>query len=1315
MSKSKAPTKVNIECIGPKKFKITWNGREKYTDQDIEYGYNTRTNKKGGKKKAGGKTFHKDLTGGANSFTFTINAKLYPDNQTKLTSVFATIKAKAKKKSASSSKKATLKISAPNQPNIGTVDTNTATTGNSTTFAWASGKDQTKKGKPQSGYQVQKLRKVGISGKGESYFKTLSGYTWSSSDDYKSFKNNDDLRVQIDETLPDNTAKSVTTIFRVRAVGTGGASGWQYLWHTYGDPAGSENVTVPEVRVDDGSRLIEVNVDYTAKTKANNPIDEIRIMYYIGVPDAGLTFPMAAFNSFTQYGDAFKPVSGTQHIKIALNSVLPLNGCMWVRIDTKHDANNYTYGDVILALIGKAAKPSGVTTGTPDETTHTIPITTITNNCTAPDSFIAVTYIDSEPNSKDSGKVVGIIPHGFTSGSVKCPDWTGKGNHGLSFKAYAGAVYKSTLRDDGVTVYSIAKYEYSATGQFDGDFCEIQIRELDQMADFNGVSDIKIFTSDDKEIDISHFDVVYSDDEDYYIAEIEKNDDYSDMTPHHAVIYYSIMMPDQSSRYMESDSLSKGVDIPAEPTNVQLKQIPTGMQVSWDNNWPSATGVEVAWADHDDALYSTNGPSTYEVLNTSRNMLNVANISAGVIWYVWVRAFVTNAEGNKTYSLWSDVAKLDLASVPDLPYLEMIPESKTVTLEDDFTLRWTYYSEDGQPQDTAKLYELTYDSNNQPVYTDFPNGTTDSEHFTITKEMMAEMGWTTDSVHQICVKVWSTSGKETEYSEPLEVTVTPKPVCAITDISMDFHRIIVGEHDYSGEIIYFDGGDDPTNLNVLAELKVTLEPITVDSAYAKYLGCKINLNETEYDIDWSERADNVYGGEFDYRTGILTSKYDSTGALLPTPVTYYLGTGDLDFVAGTNICYAVLTLGSGEGFTYNNGSITFPDSTYSNGVFTIPDSLYRNGAITPESFTIGTISMKTAEDMVEGYILDELPIKYTVTGAAGTGRTYITIERDGDYPMDRPDGSIDTGADGEIVYQFDYDTDEEQTIDSEDLMDILDDGARYIFRAWVQNSKTEQLSEPVEINFMVLWDEQAMLPDGVVEIDPEYEVAYITPILPEGGRQTDYVDIYRLSGDKPELIYYHALFGQTIVDMYPTIGKRGGYRLVYVTKNGDYIYTDPETGGKITAWLDIYDGAHLNTKFQYIDFGENQLQFKYNVKLTNAWQKSFTQTKYLGGAVQGDWDVATERTISISGNTFDDLEPEVYDILRELGDYEGICHVRTIDGSNFTADVEVTNDTSTFNSLAHQHDISLNITKVDNPVLDGIPYDRWIRENTEVE
>ena len=1334
---TKAPTKLHIECLGPKKYKFTWNRKDNYNDQDIKFGYKTSVTKDG-KTTKNTVTKSKDLGGSTTSYTYTIpdSVHFYPEeykdkngnkkrSNTKLTSVFFEIKAhaKGKNKGNSSTVKESLNIDPPTQPKAFTGE---SSQDNVSIFSWNPGTDKTSKTPacPYSTYEYQSVTKYNISSTKDEYFADLPG--WSSS---TFIKNPKQEGIKYTETLDES--KSLTRAFRVRHCGPAGHSKWDYAHITYATAPRSTNPTiVDKPKTNDERQTIDVTVAFDATSTASHPIDNVYRMYCIGTPTASLGLP--ASPSWQQYGKPYKPVKGSNEARFEINTVLQDDQCLWVRFDTEYKEEKI-YGTPILVLKGMLAAPTINNVSTSD-IYHTINVTA-TNNSAVEDSFLAIVYKDSAPTDEsDSGTIIAVIPHGRTTpivDDIQAPDWTGKEPVGVEVYAVANAEESYDTREDNVRVYTITPKPKVVTknGTFTNGKSSVSF--FSECSRYGNSYDsilrgttVQVYATGNVLLDPNDYTVGY------YINQtsaggsstvtdcgvtITIKSSYSGAAIDKAKVRVVL---DYSDALLESKVVSEGGDIPLAPTNLKLAQVENNgiIQATWKSLWDKANGTELSWSDHEDAWYSTSQPSTFDVSNIKQNKLNISDLSLGVKYYVRARSYKVNSEGNYIYSSYSEIESLSLASAPNIPYLELKPDPANISLEDSFTAQWVYVSTDTTKQATATLYEVeqTEDGN---IYNEIASTMT-AEHITLGPDDIADLGWLEDSTHLLSVTVTSESGETSGYSDPpVPLTIVRKPVATIQSISLVHESVLTNSHVYTGEVVDFSGGyEDPNEYDedhrrLLASFRIIFDPFQSGGSYFKYKGIVATLNDVEYPVTWT--VDDVYGGYFDIVSGILTVTHNSSGQPLATPKTYDLGKIDFDIKLGINRASSIVTIGEGGDFTYSNGTLTFPSSSYSNGSITVNNSLYEDGFISTSSYRVGKLRIVTVDDIFDGDVLKELPMTYDVRGFGNSGGAYIRIQREGDYPTDRPDERVSLGASGEVIFQDYIDKEEEHTITLNDLPGYLDDGATYLFIAVVaiKNGDTiTQMSDPVERRFTVKWTEQAVMPEGIVEIDQEEGIAKITPVLPEGGRQTDHVDIYRLSGDKPELIYANATFGQVYVDPYPTIGKRGGYRLVYITKNGDYVDED-----NTFTWLDITENAHLESKFQYIDFDGNQIEFKYNVSLSNKWNKSFTETKYLGGAIEGDWDVGTSRTIDISGNTFDDIEPEVYELIRDLGDFPGLCHVRTIDGSNFTANIEVSGDNSTYHSLEHQHDISMSITKVDNPEMDGMTLEEWQTATLEEE
>lgn len=342
--------------------------------------------------------------------------------------------------------------------------------------------------------------------------------------------------------------------------------------------------------------------------------------------------------------------------------------------------------------------------------------------------------------------------------------------------------------------------------------------------------------------------------------------------------------------------------------------------------------------------------------------------------------------------------------------------------------------------------------------------------------------------------------------------------------------------------------------------------------------------------------------------------------------------------------------------------------------------------------------------------LTDLPLTVESTGAGEGGKTSVIIERAADYHMIRPDDINFDGYSGETIASITVDGERTVTITQNDLIGRLDDGAPYRLVVLVKDSYGQ--TNYAYLDFDVRWDHQAVMPEAVIEVQQNDYVTFITPTQPQEGYLTgDTCDIYRLSADKPELIYSGAEFGTKYVDPYPTLGEFGGHRIVYKTLNKDYITADNQP-----AWTDydVDDNDVLHVFATIIDFGQDQVILPYNISVSNSWSKDFTETHYLGGAIQGDWRPGVGRKVTVKSVIAIEENPETVEAIRRLSEYTGICHVRTPEGSSFAADVQVTDDRDErwVNRLGN---ISLSITRVDTEGFDGLAYDDWYTEESEEE
>ena len=365
---------------------------------------------------------------------------------------------------------------------------------------------------------------------------------------------------------------------------------------------------------------------------------------------------------------------------------------------------------------------------------------------------------------------------------------------------------------------------------------------------------------------------------------------------------------------------------------------------------------------------------------------------------------------------------------------------------------------------------------------------------------------------------------------------------------------------------------------------------------------------------------------------------------------------------------------------YNTShSLTVKTTSRSGQISEMSDPVVITVAARP---TISPISSAITSGIVNG-VLEELPIVMEVTGAGEGGQTIIKIERLGDYFVERPDESVTEGYDGETIYAVAYGGETELSITADDLVGSFDDGGNYRLTAIVQDSVGQKAES--YLDFVVEWDHQAEAPTATVTVDSL--TAKVKAVAPSSYEAGDTVDIYRLSADKPELIVKGGEFGTTYIDPYPA--SNGGYRFVDVTSNGDY------TTATGIAWVDL--ACDLSLDEAVIDFNGEQLVLPYNLELQNSWEKDFEQTTYLNGHVVGDWNAAIVRKGSIDAAF--PRDDERIETIRDLAAWKGLCHVRTPEGSSYSANVDVS---ESLNYSSKSREFSFSIVRVDPEGYEGI-------------
>ena len=429
---AKAPTGVSIKRSG-NTFTVSWKKGEKdgYSAQDLEY-------KIGDAKKWTNVNVTKGIT--SKALPAFPTSSYCPNTATTAAGIHVRIRGKKSKKwskwSPAKAGKA-FDFAIPDPPTVEANPSSEET--NVCTFTWnVTVETETKKYFGDVEYQSMLLESSAVTdGSKLNWTSSQPGWRTGHSTSTTSFS------VEVEETEAAISTGSHTRWFRVRSRGPAGESDWRYAKRVYAQPY---QAAVGNTTVSDTASGYQVHASYDAAANAANPIDQNIVQYAIAVPAAGLSLPNGAtWNTVATSART----ANSDAASVRIDEKLDDDECLWVRVNTKY-INKTTEGPAKLVKVGMLKTPS-ISGVTRSESTHRATIT-VENPSTVPDAFVVVLYRTA--SAPDKYATVGIIPHGSTSTTVQCPDWSGE--TAIAFGIYAAVgSYKQQTREDGVSSYSV--------------------------------------------------------------------------------------------------------------------------------------------------------------------------------------------------------------------------------------------------------------------------------------------------------------------------------------------------------------------------------------------------------------------------------------------------------------------------------------------------------------------------------------------------------------------------------------------------------------------------------------------------------------------------------------------------------------------------------------------------------------------------------------------------------------------------------------------------------------------------------------------
>ena len=1091
--------------------------------------------------------------------------------------------------------------------------------------------------------------------------------------------------------------------FRVRSQGPQGFSEWVYAKHIYAVPYQTKNVKASARMTDAGGYLCTA----TWKTSKDvlHPVSAINVQYLITIPAEGMTCPdgVTWTDAMTL---AYK--DGSDAAAFSVDNVVGVDQCLFVRINTVHDRNT-TYGNATLVASGALATPTSLTV-TADDSTHMATVTA-TNASQVPDAYMAILY---RTQDDPDGFVIGIIEHGATQTIVQCPAWDSQSDVQFGVYAVVGE-YTLTTRADGVGSYVINELARSAVQTYGG---TVPAAPADVTLEQTTTPETVRVTFKWSWAQATMAELSWADHEDawestdgpstYIISRMHASAWNISGLETGKTWYIRVRLASGAGNDVTYGAYSDiaSIDLSSAPS-VPILSVSSGVitedgtiTASWAYTSTDGTGQESA-----DIAEVVNG--VYSVLANVASEQNITfselGWSSGETHLLAVR--VTSESGKQ--SAWSDPVSVTVAepltvSITQTSLVEQDIEENAREYSGDMV---TYESEiDGAP-----VTSLTV--NIEPVQ----SGSGDPSPSNI----RPISGWESVSVTRCSKNLCKLTNFTGTYSGvtytisdgviTVDGTATANVSRGTIDIPLKAGTYTVtnlGDADTADAyVLVSDTSTNPSSWITLANLS-NGSPITFTLDHDIVAAVRVVVRNGKTVSNMTFKLMLVYGS--DAPTEFEPYNGNAYNISLSSAGTVYGGT--LDVVSGELTVYPYYASYNGEALT---GEWISDRDVYAEGTTpTIGAQVVNIGAegteyqLDPHEISsllganniwsdAGDVEVHTADVIRTANVLTEMPLTVTVEGAGTGGTTSVIIERAETYHVSRPDETEFNGFEGETIAIATQTGESQITFDLEDLIGNLDDEASYRLIAAVQDGLGQ--SAEVTMPFEVHWSHQAVMPTATVSIRTDDMVAVITPSATNPA-EGDVCDIYRLSVDKPELIYPDAEFGAAYVDPYPAIGEFGGHRVVYKTANGDYITADNKL-----AWADCSD--NFVSDASVIDFDEGQVLVEFNTDLSHNWSKDFKETKYLGGSVKGDWNPAVSRTGTFSG-VCTASDPDTIEMMRRLAVHAGICHVRTKDGSSYAADVQVSE--SYAQDTAHKIiTFNLSITRVDSEGYDGMTLTEW--------
>lgn len=314
---------------------------------------------------------------------------------------------------------------------------------------------------------------------------------------------------------------------------------------------------------------------------------------------------------------------------------------------------------------------------------------------------------------------------------------------------------------------------------------------------------------------------------------------------------------------------ARNIKVPAKCKNVVgVKQSNnTTVELTWDN--PTKTddiynGIEIAWSTMPNAWESNSSPSTVQFENGAMTKAYITGLSAGEVYYFWVRRYEERNEST-TYGIWSDVsAGVMMSDEPDTPVLTL--SRSWIKEGGSLVAQWIYQASGNLPQTNAQIEIQSGKSSWGPIV----NVDGEDDKCTVTLNSSAFPA----GDYNLRATVANELGEA--YSEPVSLTVATIPKCSITSSSII---------DYTYPV-YDDDGNEITNPTETTTVKaLTALPLTVTLTGNGDLNLYVYCVD-DYQWEHPDKTDDVFQGDCIWTSPVEAGDYTITDIALADNAKY---------------------------------------------------------------------------------------------------------------------------------------------------------------------------------------------------------------------------------------------------------------------------------------------------------------------------------------------------------------------------------------------------------------------------------------------